>query len=81
MSAPTVDTADVTAQVTALATAAKAASRSLAGLSTSAKNTVLAAAAAAVEALIRRMSARGEPRRRVVFNVELISRDSVRVLA
>ena len=50
MSAPTVDTADVTAQVTALATAAKAASRSLAGLSTSAKNTVLAAAAAAVEA-------------------------------
>lgn len=37
-------------------------------------------AAAAVEALIRRMSARGEPRRRVVFNVELISRDSVRVL-
>lgn len=36
--------------------------------------------AAAVEALIRRMSARGEPRRRVVFNVELVSRDSVRVL-
>jgi glutamate-5-semialdehyde dehydrogenase len=50
MSAPTVDTADVTTQVTALATAAKAASRSLAGLSTSAKNTVLAAAADAVEA-------------------------------
>lgn len=50
MSAPTVDTADVTAQVTALATAAKAASRSLAGLSTSAKNTVLTAAADAVEA-------------------------------
>lgn len=37
-------------------------------------------AAAAVEALIRRMSARGEPRRRVVFNVELVARDSVRVL-
>lgn len=38
-------------------------------------------AAAAVETLIRRMGARGEPRRRVVFNVELIARDSVRVLA
>lgn len=50
MSAPTVDTGDVTAQVTALATAAKAASRSLGGLSTSAKNTVLAAAADAIEA-------------------------------
>jgi LacI family transcriptional regulator len=37
-------------------------------------------AAAAVETLIRRMSARGEPRRRVVFNVELIARESVRVL-
>jgi len=37
-------------------------------------------AAAAVETLIRRMAARGEPRRRVVFNVELIARDSVRAL-
>jgi LacI family transcriptional regulator len=37
-------------------------------------------AAAAVETLIRRMAARSEPRRRVVFNVELIARDSVRVL-
>jgi LacI family transcriptional regulator len=37
-------------------------------------------AAAAVEMLVRRMGARAEPRRRVVFNVDLIARDSVRVL-
>jgi LacI family transcriptional regulator len=37
-------------------------------------------AAAAVETLIRRMGARSEARRRVVFNVELIARDSVRAL-
>ena len=37
-------------------------------------------AAAAVETLIRRMGARGEPRRRIVFNVELVERESVRVL-
>lgn len=38
-------------------------------------------AAAAVETLVRRMAHRGEPRRRVVFNVELVERDSVRRLA
>ncbi|CAN5528276.1 LacI family DNA-binding transcriptional regulator [soil metagenome] len=38
-------------------------------------------AAAAVETLVRRMANRSEPRRRVVFNVELIARDSVRRLA
>jgi LacI family transcriptional regulator len=37
-------------------------------------------AAAAVETLVRRMANKGEPRRRVVFNVELIARDSVRRL-
>ena len=37
-------------------------------------------AAAAVETLVRRMAHRGEPRRRVVFNVELVSRESVKVL-
>jgi LacI family transcriptional regulator len=37
-------------------------------------------AAAAVETLVRRIANKGEPRRRVVFNVELIERDSVRVL-
>ncbi|MFT4200114.1 glutamate-5-semialdehyde dehydrogenase [Gordonia sp. (in: high G+C Gram-positive bacteria)] len=55
MSAPTLDPsasapADaVTAEVTALATAAKAAARRLVGLSTAAKNTVLLAAAEAIE--------------------------------
>lgn len=38
-------------------------------------------AAAAVETLVRRMAHRGEPRRRVVFNVELVARESVKVLA
>lgn len=37
-------------------------------------------AAAAVETLVRRMAHRGEPRRRVVFNVELVARESVKVL-
>jgi LacI family transcriptional regulator len=37
-------------------------------------------AAAAVETLVRRMGARGEPCRRVVFSVGLVARDSVRVL-
>lgn len=37
-------------------------------------------AAAAVETLVRRMANRTEPRRRIVFNVELIARDSVRRL-
>jgi len=37
-------------------------------------------AAAAVETLVRRMAHRGEPRRRVVFNVELVARESVRVV-
>ncbi|QKT07757.1 glutamate-5-semialdehyde dehydrogenase [Gordonia sp. X0973] len=50
MSAPTVDTSAVTDEVIASATAAKAASRSLIGLSTAEKNAVLTAAAAAIEA-------------------------------
>jgi LacI family transcriptional regulator len=37
-------------------------------------------AAAAVETLVRRMANKSEPRRRVMFNVELIARDSVRRL-
>jgi LacI family transcriptional regulator len=37
-------------------------------------------AAAAVETLVRRMAHRGEPRRRMVFNVELVARESVKVL-
>jgi LacI family transcriptional regulator len=37
-------------------------------------------ASAAVETLVRRMAARGEPRRRIVFNVELVERASVRAL-
>jgi len=37
-------------------------------------------AAAAVETLVRRMANKTEPRRRVMFNVELIARDSVRRL-
>jgi LacI family transcriptional regulator len=37
-------------------------------------------AAAAVETLVRRMANKAEPRRRVMFNVELIARESVRRL-
>ena len=35
-------------------------------------------AVAAVETLVRRIAHRGEPRRRVVFNVELVARESVK---
>jgi LacI family transcriptional regulator len=37
-------------------------------------------AAAAVETLVRRMANKTEPRRRIMFNVELIARESVRRL-
>jgi LacI family transcriptional regulator len=37
-------------------------------------------AAAAVETLVRRMANKTEPRRRVMFNVELVVRESVRRL-
>ncbi len=50
MSAPTVDASAVSTEVTRQATAAKSASRGLAGLSTATKDTVLVAAAEAVEA-------------------------------